>query len=143
MDISDANLWLLVGTFLLVFEFVLAPQIGFLFLGIGALTTGILFHAGIIDGGLAQWITLLAGTILSALLLWKPLKNWRTGSDLNFNDMRGDDVKTVTEIVPGKTGKAIWNGAHMKARLEEGAEKIAANTEAEIVGVDGNILIIK
>ena len=143
IELSDANIWLIAGGILLFLEFTLAPAIGFLFLGIGAVVTGFLIGFGIAEDSLWQWISCFAVTVISAVLLWKPMKNWRSNPSKNFSDMRGDIVVLKTPLKAGKKGSALWNGAVMKARLAKDASELKEGQEAEIVDVQGNVLILK
>lgn len=143
IELSDANIWLIAGGVLLCLEFTLAPAIGFLFLGIGAVVTGFLVGFGIADTTLWQWIICLAVTIASAILLWKPMKTWRTNPEKKFNDMVGDEVEVLEDIKQGKIGSAKWNGATMKAKLAKDADSLKKGVQAEIVELQGNVLVLK
>ena len=128
---------------MLFLEFTAAPAMGLLFLGIGALVTGFAVGLGFFEASLWQWIICLSTTVVSAAFLWKPMKNWRGNGNLNFNDMRGDTVEILKDLKTGKTGTAKWNGVAMKARLAEDVETLQKGVEAEIVAVEGNVLIVK
>lgn len=144
MEISPSTIWLIVGALLLIFEFALAPAIGFLFIGIGAIITGFLITFGLLDDHTWQWIAFAAATIISAVILWKPMKNWRSAKhNINFSDISGDEVEMISDLKEDKTGKAKWQGTTMKAKLAEGAKALKAGDKAEIVEVQGIILFVR
>jgi membrane protein implicated in regulation of membrane protease activity len=84
-------------------------------------------------------------TIVSAILLWKPLKNYKSPNESKpFTDMEGQKAVVIGTLEPGKHGQAKWSGTVMKAKLDESAtSSIAEGKEAVIVRVEGNILILK
>lgn len=143
METSPDLIWFIAGGILLVVEFTLAPAVGFLFAGLAAFVVGFAITSGLVEDTTMQWIVFCASTLIWALFLWKPMKNWRQNHDQSFSDISGEKVEIVGDLEPGKTGKAKWSGADMKARLAEGAEAIKDGTEAEIVEVRGNVLIVK
>lgn len=143
IETSPEIIWYIAGGILLVIELMLAPAVGFLFAGLGALVVGFAISIGVLNDYIMQWIVFFASTIIWAIFLWKPMKNWRQNHNQSFNDIRGEKVKIIGALAEGKTGKARWSGTDMKARLEDGAKPLEDGAEAEIVDIKGNVLIVK
>ncbi len=86
MDISAVEIWLIVGIIFIIIEFSKIPGIGFLFLGLGALTTSALIssYLEITDYQIATF-GLVSFTWF--LVLWWPLKKFvygkRKGNNIN------------------------------------------------------------
>jgi membrane protein implicated in regulation of membrane protease activity len=144
MEVTNELLWLAAGVILVLLEFTLLPAVGMLFAGIAALVVGILMEAGIITGIETPWIIFLGTTVMLAALFYKPLKNFRTNKNSEYKDMVGEEVNLLEDLEIGKNGNVKWSGTTMKARLcpdcKTGAK---AGVSAKIIGLDGNILIIK
>ncbi len=138
-------LWLLGGVVCLAAEAVGINGIGMLFAGLGALTTGSIVTIYPELDILYQWIIFFAATSLWAIFLWKPLKQFRsTVSKTPFKNMIGDVAFIgVAGLQKNMVGEATWSGTIMRAELAEGAEPIAPGSQATIVAVAGNTLIVK
>lgn len=144
MDIPSEYIWLIAGAILIILEITTIPGVGFLFAGLGALMLGIFMELGFVEKPLWQWIIFFGLTVIWAVVLWKPLKNFRQGNNPPFKDMEGQKAIVTGKLEPGKTGHAKWSGTKMKAKLDESAKKAKADgDEVEVVGLDGNILIVK
>lgn len=149
MYFSPITIWLLVGVVFLVMEFSTIPGIGFLFLGLGALTTSSLmyFYPTLVD---YQVATVGLTSLCWFLILWWPLKVLVYGKRNNkqaedYFDMKGAQVKVLFEpISPGKLGQVAWSGTIMNARLESSENQPAEIDEVlYVTEVKGNILICK
>ncbi len=149
MELSPSLLWLIAGMVLIGLEVFGVPGIGLLFAGIAALITGVLVESGLMasDNYTMQFACFFVLTGISALLLWKPMQRWRTAPAAagDYNNMVGDKVVVIGDLARGKTGKARWSGTTMQARLIPDAvvDILPDGADAEIVAVDGNMLILK
>jgi membrane protein implicated in regulation of membrane protease activity len=143
-------LWLIIGGLLLALEAFGAPGIGLLFGGLAAVMVGMLMQAGIVG---AEDIVLQIGvwfgfTVVIALLLWKPLKRWRSpkSDTKEFHNIIGDTaVVFAAELVRGSTGQARWSGTIMQAEIDPVADatRIEEGTIVEITQVRGNTLYVR
>lgn len=148
MDISAVEIWLIVGIIFIIIEFSKIPGIGFLFLGLGALTTSALIssyleitHYQIATFGLVSFTWFL--------VLWWPLKKFvygkRKGNNINqgYFDLVGNQVTVLNRnIEPGKIGQVSWSGTIMNAKLVD-SEKEHVNPDdvLYVLEVKGNVLI--
>ncbi len=139
------HLWLIAGAVLVIFEFFIAPGVGFLFAGLGAITVGALLQAGLINEQIWQWIIFLAATLVWLLVLYKPLARFKMSKDHKpFSDMVGRKAILVNSLLPGETGQVKWSGTLMNARLDPSVkESIAGGAEVVITHVEGNVVLVK
>ncbi len=150
MPLPEPYLWLIAGMALVALEVMTAPGIGLIFGGFAAILTGILIEAGLVAVAdhVSQFALWFALTAVMAILLWKPLKRWRSsaGKQSEFNNMVGDiAVVCQGDLVRGKPGKAKWSGTVMNAELDpsSGVESIQDGTPAVIAAVEGITLKLK
>lgn len=142
-------LWLILGAAMLAVEAFGVPGIGFLFAGLGAITTGILIESDIValDNTLGQFAWFFATTVGWTALLWGPIKRFRTsrasGSDYN-NMVGGTATVSGGGLVKGKLGKVLWSGTTMQAELaaEYEGNGIAEGSDVIIREVKGTKLIV-
>lgn len=52
------------------------------------------------------------------------------------------EAQTLTEILPGQTGRVLYEGNSWRARCEDGMEAIAPNQKVYVVRREGNTLIV-
>lgn len=138
------EIWLLVGLLSLIVEFLQFPGIGFLFLGLGALSNAILIH---IYPGFAKDQYTCFGLLSFAwfLLLWWPLKKYagRSNKKQESFGILGAEVELVSDLLPGDMGQVKWSGTIMNARLDHSETKIAeVGQRLYIKAVEGNVLIL-
>ncbi len=146
-----AEFWLGLGAFLIVFEAITMPGLGVFLAGIGALCTGLLVKAGIVDEGAlgAQVAWFFGLTTFWAAVLWKPLLKFRMKSrnkdGIELNNMVGGTA-TVGEhgLARGKIGQVTWSGTLMNAELEASApiESLPAGALVVIKSVSGTTLTV-
>jgi membrane protein implicated in regulation of membrane protease activity len=137
--------WLTAGALMLAVEALGAPGVGFLFAGIGSVCVGILLSFGIIaeDAWLNQGVAWGLATAISALLLYKPLKRWRSEKADHYSNMLGTTATVEAPgLQPGIEGQARWSGAIMRARLAEGVNAVDEGHVLRVVGVEGTLLIL-
>ncbi|QUM77123.1 NfeD family protein [Moritella sp. 24] len=117
-----------------------------LFFSIGCLITGGLVSIGVIEGWEFEVLSVGLFSAVSALLLWKPLKQFQGNKFVQdtSSDMIGQTVP-VSESVTVNGGKVRHSGINWNARLSDSAkiDMIDVGIRAKIVAVDGNVLIIE
>ena len=146
MSFSPVELWIIIGVICLAIEFTKLPGIGFLFLGLGALSSAILnynypqfFQNNYIvfaDFGLLSFLWLI--------ILWAPLRKYGYSKvkKQDYFDMIGSEVEVCSRMVPRKLGQVKWSGTIMNAKLAETETEAAEeNTKLYIRQIHGNILI--
>ena len=137
--------WLTAGVLMLAVEALGVPGVGFLFGGIGAVLVGALLAFNVV-GSAAWFIQALCWCGISAivaLLLYKPLKRWRSQSNDQYSNMVGT-MATVESpgLAPGAEGNARWSGALMRARLADGVLAVEEGVVLRVVAVEGNVLVL-
>lgn len=145
-NISPIEIWLLIGFICLIFEFTKFPAIGFLFLGLGALSNGILIYSYPLFSEY-QYTSFGLLSFLWLAILWIPLKKYiyKKGKQRDHFDIIGSEVVVYgNNILPGGTGQVKWSGAVMNARLSENEQEEALiNQKLYIQQVNGNVLICR
>lgn len=147
MNIGLESLWLLVGAILVVMEAFIAPGVGLLFAGLGAIIAGILIGLGLIpaDNIILQFAIFFAFTALTASLLWKKLKQFRQGKE-TYSNIVGDSATVEgAALKKGVDGKVKWSGTSLKARLVENAavSQVSGGTEVIIEELRGNVALCR
>lgn len=117
-----------------------------LFFAIATVVTGILVHVNVLTGWESEVLSVGVLTVLVALVLWKPLKQFQNsggGSDTS-SDMIGKQVPSSTEITH-VAGKVKFSGIDWNARLASDSEVdiIKSDMPCIISGVDGNVMLVK
>lgn len=138
-------LWLLAGAVFLALEAFGVPGMGLLFVGLGALLTGLMIELGILASADIVWqlASLFVNSSLLAVLLWKPLKRWRMARcDLPYTNMIGDAATVIGTLSAEGTGEVRWSGTTMIARLESGGP-LGDGAPVTITAVSGNVLTVK
>ncbi len=139
--------WLAVAAVFLLLELYTIPGIGFLFIGLAALTTGGLLAFGALSGESSFYLQLawvLGFTCVWAAVLWVPLKRMRRSPE-NYHNMIGTSATAMEgALEQGKIGMVKWSGALMRARLvpHSHAQKVAEGAEVWIHEVDGTLLLV-
>ena len=138
--------WLIAGALALGLEAFGIPGIGFLFVGLGAIVTGLLVETSILaEGNLpSQVAAFLISTVLFTIALWKRLKSWRMNpSAPRYRNMVGDEAVVATPLIGDAAGTVRWSGTTMQARLQPGTvAELPADARVRITAVDGNVLIV-
>lgn len=143
-NITLVELWLIAGIICIIIEFFKLPNIGFLFLGLGALSNTILLsnYPYFLK---YQLITFGLISFFWFVILWWPLKLYgnKKGKKTEYNDLVGKEVSVYDkEIWLGKIARVSWSGTVMNARLSNHDIKSALHGDVlRILQVEGNILI--
>lgn len=145
--VAPSTIWLIAGVLLIILEIILIPGIGFLFVGLGAITVGGGLIAGWVDSLTTQFILFFLSSVLWTALLWKPLKSFIAGKESGFDDMVGSTaIAFGKSIEKGMMGEVKWSGTIMKCQFDpevEGLDRIVPGTEVTITGISKGILIIR
>jgi membrane protein implicated in regulation of membrane protease activity len=116
-----------------------------LFFSIGCVGTGLLVTFGVLQGWEVEVLSVGILSGLSALLLWRPLKQLQGGKIVQdtSSDMIGQ-VVPVSEPVTENGGKVRHSGINWNARLDDNAQvtSLESGCRVRITAVDGNVLIV-
>ena len=151
LSMNAAFLWLLFGGVTILAEVLaVAPGVGLLFTGLGALCVSLLLYSlpdtGISLVGQLTWF--LGFTAGWAVLLWKPMKRLRMPSSKSgtYNNIVGDRATVAgTGLVKGQAGQVAWSGTLMNAELAPAVTvaTLPVGAVVEIVAVQGNTFIVQ
>jgi membrane protein implicated in regulation of membrane protease activity len=127
--------WLIGGILLCILEF-LVPT-AFVALMMGASAIAVSFIAPGVPHLGAQVAIWLGLSLVSTLLLrrFAPRRTHRTIEDSN-------EAKTLTGILPGETGRVLYEGNSWQARCADEEIAIAANQKVYVVERRGTTLIV-
>ncbi len=144
---SPYILWLAFGVASFMVEALIVSGVGFLFVGLAALTAGSMLTALPELTLLQQWIVFFISGIIWALLLWKPLQKFRgKGAKNSYSNMIGDTAYIgANGLKKGDTGEATWSGTIMKAKLADNTtvNEVSGGSEVVIAEVTGNTLLVR
>ena len=142
----DKLLYCLAGILLLIELTIIGLSGPLLFIAISCALTGVLVSLNLISTWEIELLFIGVFSLLSALLLWKPLKLFQgTGTVTdNSSDMIGQTVP-VSERVTATQGSIRHSGINWTARLAKDSqvEQIEAGELVLIAGVTGNTILIK
>ena len=116
-----------------------------LFFAFSCLITGLLVSAGLISGWEMEVLLVGVLSVASALLLWKPFKNYQNAKEApnTSSDMIGRQLPVTLAITTG-SGRVAYSGIEWQARLAKTQiTPIEPGASAEVVAVDGSLLIVK
>jgi len=142
--------WLVLGFVLLTIEVVTGFTTGvFLFVGLGALTTGVLMSFGMLS---ETWIAGVSCTGISTgiitALLWKPLKNLQGNRPIqkdNSSDFVGHEFVVQSDITPLNPGTINYSGISWKVEIDKdaGVDTIKAGQRVSVSSVEVGIFKVK
>ena len=141
------QLWLtILGVTSIILEMGFISGIGFLFIGLGALSV-----AGLIEFNLIKeynllniLLSLISLSSLYFLIFWKFFKNAQMQDTKNYGEIIGKEAIVIYSDIKGHTiGKVKWSGTIMNAQLIDTNYYIKEGETVKIVKVKGNILFIK
>lgn len=116
-----------------------------LFFAIGCALSGLLVSFNLISTWEIELLFVGLFTFASALVLWKPLKQFQGTKKVidNSSDMIGQIV-SVSENVTKSSGTIRHSGINWTARLADNSsvDEITTGQSALITGINGNIIII-
>lgn len=146
--------WLVTGIFLCGIEFILRKvqpkkyKLMALTMGVSALVLSLLL------GGISIWlafdwkyimyddfslqIIFWMGVSLSSIIWVRPAFIPRK----QYTVPIATEAKTLTEILPGETGRVLYEGSFWQARCVEESSAIAPNQKVYVLRCEGNTLIV-
>jgi membrane protein implicated in regulation of membrane protease activity len=148
MNLSSdhASLFLTVSFIIIAIElFVLGTSSPLLFLALGTAATSGLIYFNLISGLEIELLSSAIITALSAMLLWKPLKDFSKIKELKntSSDMVGKSV-VVAEELTKTSGKIRYSGSDWSAKIGADSKEssIAKDQMVVITSVSGTLIII-
>lgn len=142
----DKLLYLIAGVSLVIELSVMGMSGPLLFFAIACGLTGVFSGMGWITSWEYEVLSVGVLSIITTLLLWKPLKQFQGVDKVKdtSSDMIGQ-VVPVSEVVTKAGGSIRHSGINWQARLDgsAGAESLDEGTRVEICAVDGNVMIVK
>jgi membrane protein implicated in regulation of membrane protease activity len=142
----DKLLYALAGIILVIELTVLGLGGPLLFIGIACAITGVFVTTGLLGSWEAEVFSVGILSLLSAVLLWKPLKQLQGPNKVNdsSSDMIGQIVP-VSEDVTRNGGSVRHSGINWQARLDSSSsiDVLSSGERVEICGVEGNVMIVK
>lgn len=139
------RLLFLIGGIALLVELTLVDLRGpLLFFAIGSLLTGVIVAFNIINTWEMELLSIGIFTLLSSVLMWKPLKKFQLNIVDASNDMIGQTA-VVSEVLTKHGGRIHCSNVSCSARLAPDSpyEKLAIGEYVEVYAVDGNTMLIK
>jgi membrane protein implicated in regulation of membrane protease activity len=128
-------IWLLAGIALVVLEFIVPTAFIALTMGLSALAVALLaWFVPSLGIQVAVWLALSVG----ATLLLRRFMPQRKNRELE--DSR--EATTLTQILPGETGRVIYEGNSWQARCADEGMAIAAHQKVYVVERRGTTLIV-
>jgi membrane protein implicated in regulation of membrane protease activity len=136
---------LIIGILLLVIEIAVLGFSTFVlfFVGCAAVVTAGFLYVGIIpDTWLAAMFSTGLLTAVSAVLLWKPLKNMQTKVDTTKakSDLAGHSFVLVEDVGPELTPEYHYSGIDWKLKA---SEHLVAGTKVEVIEAEVGVFHIK
>lgn len=128
-------IWLIAGVILCVLEFVLPTAFVELTMGVSAILVGLL--AQLIPQVGLQVVIWLVLSIAFNILLHRLMPKRKTRK---IEDSK--EAQTLTEILPGQTGRVLYEGNSWQARCDDEQMAIAPNQKVYVVGRQGTTLIV-
>lgn len=146
MENIDLNIWLGIGTFLILSEFLL-PGLVMVFIGMGSLTVALALYLGYIDSLLHQLITFFLSSIFYLLTIrFFVLRFVPTDSKKeNVNEdevVIGTIVEVVEDILIGQRGRVIHSDSSWPAKSNS-EENILKGEKVKIVGRENITWIVQ
>ena len=142
----DKLLYLLAGVCLVVELTIMGLSGPLLFFSIGCTITGLLVTVGMFSGWELEVLFVGLFSILSALILWQPLKRFQGTQRVSdqSSDMIGQIVM-VSNPVSHTDGSIRYSGINWQARLERNSppEALQDGSRVEIIAVEGNVMIVQ
>lgn len=136
MVIAPPLLWLLIGLGLCAVEALVPTAFVAFVMGIGALVVAI--AALIIPNPLVQVV--LWGAVTGGLLLLS--RRWVTRSPIAPDTWDAVEAETLTEILPDRPGRVLYEGGSWRAIAADPGLAIAAGQRVYVIGRTGTTLLI-
>jgi len=135
LGISPTVFWLVLGAVLCSVELVLPTAFTAFTMGLSALMVGLL--STVVRS--PQWQVLIWLLLSTALIfLFRRLQPKRKV----FSIQDATEAQTITEILPGETGRVLYEGNSWRARCSDEKLALAQNQKVYVVGRQGITLIV-
>lgn len=135
MSFEPPILWLVAGLLLCLLEFMLPTAFVELTMGISAILVGLLaLWLPAVGVQVVIWLV-LSIVLLVALRRLMPAVKPRSIDD-------SSEAETLTEILPGQTGRVRYEGNSWRARCADELVTIAPNQKVYVVSRQGTTLIV-
>jgi membrane protein implicated in regulation of membrane protease activity len=142
----DKLLYAVAGIILVIELTVLGLGGPLLFIGIACAITGVFVTTGLLGSWEAEVFSVGILSLLSAVLLWKPLKQLQGPNKVSdsSSDMIGQIVP-VNEQVTRNGGSIRHSGINWQARLDPCTNDNTLESGARVLinGVEGNVMLVK
>ena len=133
MSLTPAMIWLLAGVVLCLIEFVLPTAFVAFVMGLSALIVAAVSAVLPLNAQIILWMALSAVMVLGS----RRFINRKAALKLDATE-----AETLTEILPGKPGRVLYEGNSWSARCETFEGAIAPHQKVYIVGRKGTTLIV-
>jgi membrane protein implicated in regulation of membrane protease activity len=136
IEISPSGLWLIVGTTLCVIELLVPTAFVSVCMGVSALLVSLvaLVAPSWVGVQIAVWMLLSCGLVILGYRINQKRTSWKIQSSTA--------AEALTAMVPNQTGRVLYEGASWRAKCADGVESIEINEQLQVVGREGNILIV-
>lgn len=135
LAMSLAVIWLIVGLILCGFELILPNAFVSMMMGISALMVAVV---ALILPHLGLQVLLWMG--LSGVLVFRGRQFFMSRQKVDSLDAA--EAETLTEILPGKTGRVLFEGNSWQAKCADDHQAIAPNQKVYVIGREGTTLIV-
>lgn len=137
MALAPPVLWLIAGILLCVIEFVIPTAFVEFIMGVSAIGVALMLFA---VPQLSFGIQVVLWLVLSIALTWATRRFVSNAKPLTLQD--SSEAQTLTEILPGETGRVVYEGNSWAARCGDEAVAIAAQQKVYVIGRRGTTLIV-
>ncbi|MFB2833875.1 NfeD family protein [Aerosakkonemataceae cyanobacterium BLCC-F167] len=132
---SPSLLWLLFGAGLCLVEFVLPTAYTAVIMGVAAMIVAAV--TPLMPSPILQVILWLLLSVVLLLLFRRLAPKRKTPA---IRD--AVEAQTISEILPGQTGRVLYEGNSWRARCSDETRAIALNEKVYVIGREGTTLIV-
>lgn len=133
MSLTPTMVWLLAGVALCLIEFVLPTAFVAFVMGLSALIVAVVSTVLPLNAQIILWMA------LSAVMVLGSRRFINRKADLKLD---ATEAETLTEILPGKLGRVLYEGNSWSARCDTFDGTIAPHQKVYVVGRKGTTLIV-
>lgn len=133
MSLNPPVIWLLIGLTLCLVEFVLPTAFIAFVMGLSALMVAALSNVVSLNLQIALWMVLSAVMVFVSRRLVRPKAAFK---------LDATEAETLTEILPGGSGRVLYEGNSWNARCESSEVTIAPQQRVYVVARKGTTLIV-
>jgi membrane protein implicated in regulation of membrane protease activity len=133
MVLNPTLIWLMAGAMLCLVELVLPTAFIAFVMGVSAIAVAAVSGVLSLNFQIFLWI------VLSLLLVYVSRRFVNRKAALKLD---ATEAETLTEILPGRTGRVLYEGNSWAARCEDTEAVIAAHQRVYIVGRKGTTLLV-